>query len=703
MSRCCIVVLYAVGLLLVANAVGGNSIHQWSGDPNDVIIFQPDTVVILAPGTFGFEALDPNGPDGLGYFQEISIDPNCSAGTVNVYILHDPNDANNPGGPGAVNVYYLHLVDPNVPNVIGNITELNITGDLGEYGATKASNAGPLTVDGVLRSDLVIDDDITGDMTFAGLAGNISCDLMQNLTVGQSVELFTPDITIRHGYSAVMEVDRGLRQLSIGGLMSGTIETGWPVWYIDVGAVGVGGIITTGTAGFNTQELNVAGPVSGTITIGGTVEDLEVGDGISGTVSIGGKVWGGLIDGDVTGTLAIGTDLGDTVAPSPLEIDGAVNGTEESVAVIDIGQDLVTKLQIDGEIGPYGRVTVARDLKDHGSGYGLHMGELRGTVHIGNELQGWFTLGGAADTGLIEVLGCLSGEISSVYTFGGRASVGGDLTGTFAAYNFTEFTPDLTGAIVVDGNVSGTITIEGHLDDRGDPAEPNNPYGPLSGGHIIIDGGLQAGAWIEIGLRMAGQTEFVTVNYDAYGLEAWGPEATIVLGDGEFDHYYHENTPAQRLWAVTPCRGDLNNSGAVGFGDINPYIVAKNYPDTYALTYPGLGAFQTSNMAGSRIWHGDANCDEVFNSSDDNPFVARVIAQCCDSDCPGCQGGRNEGGEGAEGPPDLPAEDLAAELAANVWPELYEDLLGMVLETIDGAPNEEVQAYWQTVYATLTQ
>jgi hypothetical protein len=407
----------------------------------------------------------------------------------------------------------------------------------------------------------------------------------------------------------------------------------------------------------------------------------------------------------VSGTLAIGTDLGTISAPNTLEIDGAVNGTEECPAVIDIGQDLVIKLQIDGAVGPYAGITVARDLQSHGSGYGLHMGELAGTVHIGNELQGWMKLGGATETGAIEVAGTFSGVIWSVYTFGGRLTVGDDLTGEFDVYNYTEprDPAHLTGSVAVAGDCSGVICVDGLLDDPGDPAEPNNPHNPLFGGHVTIDGGLLADAWIEFTLGMDGATEFVTVNYDAYGLETWDPEATMVLGDGMISHYYHENTPAHHLWAVSPCRGDLDNSGDVGFGDINPYIMAKNYPDTYAVTYPGLGATPTSSVAGSRVWKGDANCDELFNSSDDNPFVALVVAQCCDPGCPGCQGGRNEGGEGGEGPPDLPAEDLAVELAANVWPELYDDLLGMILETIRVAPNEATQTYWQAVYAALTQ
>jgi hypothetical protein len=42
-------------------------------------------------------------------------------------------------------------------------------------------------------------------------------------------------------------------------------------------------------------------------------------------------------------------------------------------------------------------------------------------------------------------------------------------------------------------------------------------------------------------------------------------------------------------------------------------------------------------------------------------------------------------------------------LAANVAPELYGDLLNMVLNAIEDAPDDETQAYWEAVYAALTQ
>jgi hypothetical protein len=60
-------------------------------------------------------------------------------------------------------------------------------------------------------------------------------------------------------------------------------------------------------------------------------------------------------------------------------------------------------------------------------------------------------------------------------------------------------------------------------------------------------------------------------------------------------------------------------------------------------------------------------------------------------------------GEGGY-PPGLPApERLVADLAAAVWPELYEDLLATTLAMIDAAPDEGTQAHWQAVCAALTQ
>jgi hypothetical protein len=42
-------------------------------------------------------------------------------------------------------------------------------------------------------------------------------------------------------------------------------------------------------------------------------------------------------------------------------------------------------------------------------------------------------------------------------------------------------------------------------------------------------------------------------------------------------------------------------------------------------------------------------------------------------------------------------------LAANVWPELHDDLLDIIQATTDAAPDEDTQSCWQAVNAALTQ
>jgi endonuclease/exonuclease/phosphatase family metal-dependent hydrolase len=65
--------------------------------------------------------------------------------------------------------------------------------------------------------------------------------------------------------------------------------------------------------------------------------------------------------------------------------------------------------------------------------------------------------------------------------------------------------------------------------------------------------------------------------------------------------------PAAPTWSV----GDMNCDGTVGFGDINPFVLAISNPSLYASTYPGCA-----------ILNGDVNGDGTFDFGDINPFVA---------------------------------------------------------------------------------
>jgi hypothetical protein len=96
---------------------------------------------------------------------------------------------------------------------------------------------------------------------------------------------------------------------------------------------------------------------------------------------------------------------------------------------------------------------------------------------------------------------------------------------------------------------------------------------------------------------------------------------------------------------------------------------------------------------------------------DINPFTALMSNPCCQRTCDPCPpppgGAGMQGGMfyGDDGYPAgfLPPEELAAQWAANIWPELYDDLLAIVLEAIAAAPDEATQAYWQAVYDLLNQ
>jgi len=784
------VVVCAADLTLATGAVAQNTINQWSGEPNDVYLDQFNArVVIQAPGTFGFEAFDPNGPGGLGVFQEIAVDDDCPAGTVNVYILRDPNQG---GGPGAVHVYYLHLLD--ATNVTGNISELNITGSLGEPNhPTEATNAGALTVGGSLNSDLVITHDITGNMTIGGLGGNISCDSMQDLTDTRSEEpVFTPSITVRGPYSHTISVTRALHELDFGGEMSGTVEIGRSLYELTITTGGLSGALSTGTS-YDLTYFWITGPVSGSI-------------------SVGGEVWGGSIDGNVSGTLTIGTDLGDTYHWNYVEIDGDVNGTAESPALISIGQDLVSKLAVSGCTGPYASIEIERDVKNHGSYVGLQPGWLYGDVLIGNNLQGWCTLIQLAEGGSIAVTGDMPGYIRSGRTFAGQLTVGDDMSGSVTLDNpDPSETPHLTGSIAIAGDLSGQISVRGTL---GAPTDPNDPQ---TGGYIAIDGAMESGAWIEFGQEIGGSIEvgegvdgmittdegfsgrlsiadsfvgqltvggdfdgsmsllgptlggtisiggdftadgqiitngavsgswttgaieiagalsgtinifrlgdppfgrggYIRVNgafddpgqitlagpvagpgsYVTFGYPGWNenvfwdPNAVINVRDPNDPNnvtVYTENAPAAKLYCITSCRGDLNNDNRVDTSDVRPFLLALNYPEDYAETYPGL--------AGSMVYHGDADCDQDLDQYDQAPFMVLVQRHCCDPECPGCE---DQDGLGLP-----PPEEFAADLAADVSPELYDELLDLITDVINAQEDDSAEEYWQAVYAALTE
>lgn len=60
--------------------------------------------------------------------------------------------------------------------------------------------------------------------------------------------------------------------------------------------------------------------------------------------------------------------------------------------------------------------------------------------------------------------------------------------------------------------------------------------------------------------------------------------------------------------------GDLNCGGTIGFGDINPFVLALSNPPAYAELYPDCPSL-----------HGDMNGDEALGFDDINPFVQVLV------------------------------------------------------------------------------
>jgi hypothetical protein len=184
-----------------------------------------------------------------------------------------------------------------------------------------------------------------------------------------------------------------------------------------------------------------------------------------------------------------------------------------------------------------------------------------------------------------------------------------------------------------------------------------------------------------------GSTEFIACNYNGGDLAAiWESGAVVTLGEMS----YYVNTPSARVWEISNCKADMSNDMVVDVADINPFVLALSNPSAYALASPGLG--------GSKVFHGDLNCDGTFgygSFEDIGPFIQRLTEGCCAPNCGDCPG------DNAGQPPS--AKELAALLADNVDPELYDSLVTLVGENAGQQDNEEDAAYWEAVYYTLIE
>ncbi|MBL8880739.1 MAG: hypothetical protein JNG88_16620 [Phycisphaerales bacterium] len=427
------------------------------------------------------------------------------------------------------------------------------------------------------------------------------------------------------------------------------------------------------------EGSRIAGDLNGDLTV------------VDETLSVG--LWLD-IGGDVTAASTITASKVDWLFVGTPAEDGTPTGT------------LAGTLSLTNSIELFGRVDIGTltgviDLHDRYLG-GLLLISYGGSGQIVR--GGRILIGGAVD---IRCVGspfsgsatfesvALGGSIRARQgTFQGGFTVNGDMSGTISV-GLSGFSPAATIDILgdVDGLVrlfgGGQGTGHGTIHIAGDVQRPDGQpsieiQGTLGdGGRILIDGSLRSGdsgtntPEITIGALSAGAG--LSVDFDGWNLGDDWSDAEIVVGTNS----YFANTPSVHLWEIQPCRGDMNNDGAVNNFDIDPFVLALIDPEIYSETFPGL--------EGSRVYHGDCNCDGLFNNFDINAFVARLAEEengCCDAGCPGCQYfGPNEQRE---------PKSVAAQLATNVSRERYD---GMRIIVADVAANEENSdgEYWAAV------
>ncbi len=641
----------------------------------------------------------------------LHVGGNCG-GTVSLTAIAPPGHFTVGGnlGPGTLHLPYLR-------------GELSVTGDLEAYiDVTEISATGTMTVSGNGHVPYLGIGWLYGNVTFTH---DFSGYLYITTAMQGSVSIGGDALSLGYGEDQILILPR------LEGSLTVSNELHIP---LTVGGVATGRQLLLGSvwpvAGRAEPVLRIDGPVAGSVTVTGAVNagasvtsvenagTLDFGsigancaiNTLAGNLLVHGDFAGNsfisVLDGDVLvqGGLTGNCTVGNFPAGASFTVDGTVQGSL-FYATQAAGDTEIGGLSGSIEAGPY--VGLFGPLSIHGSisgqGHVYFKGELLDSVDVDGSLgpQGTIQFDGGMGPGATLDIGTdLTGMVIFHQAIYGAIHVGNDLLGGLITNN-EYFNAHLGGSITIDGDLAiGGIAIGGVLYD------PQSP--PISGGYIWIKGGF-SNASIDVAGGLLGDTPFICVNYDAVGLESWDPTAYIYLPNESFNG----NTPERHLWAVSPCRGDMNNDGTVDMADVNPFIEALQSPGPYAYSvdYPGLGGTAADDyQGGSRVWKGDANCDGTFDVLDINPFLALVYSGCCDSECPGCSfggdGGMNgmmyEGGEGY--PPGLPPPaELAAQLAANVWPELYDGLLAIVLATIDAAPDEGTQAYWQAVYAALTQ
>ncbi len=189
----------AAVLAITVSASATNEIRKWGGTGDAYYIDQEDkSITILGPGEYKFQATDGA---GLGQINWIEVDA-AVTGDVIIYIERSTDD----NSPGAANILECNLSgDANT-----TITELRITGDLGESGPTVADSIGVLSVDGEVLDDIIVAGEISA-AKIGTLGALLECNTVHDLHVLAAETLSSPNITVNGDFlqSDQIRIDSG--------------------------------------------------------------------------------------------------------------------------------------------------------------------------------------------------------------------------------------------------------------------------------------------------------------------------------------------------------------------------------------------------------------------------------------------------------------------------------------------------------------
>ena len=402
--------------------------------------------------------------------------------------------------------------------------------------------------------------------------GPIDIEILTNPNVGTVTMTLVGHDGHTHGARDVLQIDLdevGVTSTITNLKTSGDFGTTGPIVADTIGTLNIWTLVNDITCGSLFFLRSNTGSWAGTIEVAGDVFNIEFFAGsVTGTIHVGGNVTGRIFAGGfgATGIIQIDVDCAGLLFLGP------------SAGSITIDGDLTGGALI---------------------GAGALPSTVVGSISVGNVSGSLAVVGSLGQSGSIEVLQDVSGQVSvggellgPLHVFGNCTSSGGITVGT-----------DLKGSITIDGDLAGSIDVGGELNDVF-----------LGSGFIAVDGSYASTAAITIQEGFATTTEFISCNNNGAAPGVWESGATVTLWDSNpaKTQVFTADAPGERVRAATSVKGDMNNDGSVNGGDIDLFFFALGDPAAYKAAYPGL--------AGSLLYHGDCNCDAAFNGADIGPF-----------------------------------------------------------------------------------